>query len=242
MEVAVRFFTSLLILASLLLFDRQIAHAESFTIQGENKIWDRSSYPSLDFLIAITNPSERSDWVSTWQLNLSIQAVPGEATGKIFFTDALKPNQNYLFENSTSQIAPAYHDNPDNTEFRISMIGDAAFDFETFTNYSAQVPKTGKNLLDLKLSASEDAQGLFRIISYPSEDITYWQTLDDFVNDPPTTQPFENLPFDLGAPVVIGTIIINNVPEPNSLASLAAVILIGIARCLRKNSRRKYRR
>jgi hypothetical protein len=237
-EVAVRLRSRLFILASLLLFDQHLALAASFTIQGENKIWDRSVHPNLDYFVAITNPSECSDWILSWQLNLSIHAVPEESTGKIFITDALRPDQNYLFANSTSHIFPAYQDNPNNTELHIDLIGDVAFDFETFTDFSAQVPKLGINLLDLKLSASEDARGIFQIVSIPSSDSTYWQTLDDFMLEPPIRQPFENLPFGIIKPVVIGTIVINNVPEPNALVSLTTIGILWIVYRFQKNYRR----
>jgi hypothetical protein len=164
-----------------------------------------------------------------WSLNLYIHPASEETTGNLLIENAYPPPQNYLlagrsfgFESSLTSPATSIDpiddsDNPPDGE-----------------SYGVVVPQVGKYLVELDLKASDNAQGLFNIDVQPQNGTANWASPDDIFADPPITREFTNIPLNSPSPnITIGTIDIQNVPEPSLLGFVPVAVAFFAARRLR---------
>ncbi len=211
------------------------SHADSFSIVGENINWDSMSQSPLNYLIGIDNPNGSSELLFLWELNLSIVPASPQTTGDITIINAYQPTHDYLLEDRNLGIISTFS-GPANSIFQI---GD--FDNPPLGSPAGvSVPSSGKYLLEMDLQAENNAQGLFNIIVQPSllsppdqTLLSYWCTEEDFLADPINLREFDNLPFASPSPIIIGTVMVQNVPEPSSITILSFGIAVLIAQCFR---------
>ena len=205
------------------------SRVDGFSIVGENTNWAHLSGTTLNYLIGIENPNESTELLVLWDLNLTITPASTQTTGNLFIANAYQPSENYLLEGFTSGLAPPFND-PANS---INQIGDADSQF-----IGVPVPIKGKCLLKLELQASDNTQGLFNIEVHPLETSAYWATTDDIFADPPRNRAFDNLPFESDFPVTIGTVLVQNVPEPSSITILSGGISCLLIRRIRSDRKK----
>jgi hypothetical protein len=224
-EVAVRR-KIFLALSLLLAHFPLVSQADCFSVVWENTNGVHVPGTTLNYLIGIENANESSDLLVLWDLNLTITPASTQTTGNLFIANAYQPHENYLLDGITSGLEPSFN-GPANS---INQIGD--MDGQLI---GVSVPKKGKYLLELDLQATDDAQGLFNIEIQPQETSAYWATTDDILADPPKSRAFDNLPFESSAPITIGTVKIQNVPEPSSIAVLSVGIFCFLIHWLRSD-------
>jgi len=162
-------------------------------------------------------PNDPADFLTGWQLSLSVIPEPG-ATGTVTFASpigsiATKP-LNYLLDGVNFGIG-------------VTNTGNAltAFDFKFPFNGGSGVEVTtdpGAALLELLLLASADASGLFGIYALPDLDGSEWA---DATPNLMQRREFANVLDGLG-PVKIGAVLVATaVPEPSMLTIFSVIIL-----------------
>jgi hypothetical protein len=196
--------------------------ADSFVINGNDLDWASPSGGSLAYLVGIENPGRIPDLLLMWELNLTVSPATTATTGNLSIAGFREPSQDYLLEGHDHSISSLFI-GPGNT---IDNIGD-----QDQSLVGVSVPEMGKYLLELELTATSDAEGTFAVTVIPNEISSFWAGLDDAGDL--VMHPFDNLPFGSG-PITIGTVTIQQVPEPATMAILSSGLGFLGAWCLRR--------
>ena len=134
-----------------------------------------------------------SEFLTGWQLRLTIEPGPG-ASGSVEFASATLP-ANYVFDGTSSfgLIANVSGDTLTATDFNFPYSG------------GVQVPGgAGANLLSVTFSASSDAYGVFGVFAFGGVGNSQWT---DALQPVQATRAFANIPTD-GSPFQIGALVV----------------------------------
>ncbi len=207
--------------------------ADDLRVVGGDVVWADAEQP-LNYVFGVENvtappePPELPEMMAGWALSLAVQPDV-EALGTVEFRSIAIP-PDYIFEGvltlglrSEFGYAPEFSQGTS-----VNLVGDVTLGGVT-------VPATGRNLLQVELVASPDAQGRFDILATPNDSqasfLSYWTSIS---STSPTISDryYLNVPSD-GGPVVVGSVRIGEVPEPATWVMLlcgAGILGIGIRR------------
>ena len=208
------------LLLNLLLFNS----AWASVLRLADATWSLAAGTSSTFYVEIRNEYGVTDRLASWQLSLEIAPVDG-STGELLFDSAdipRQPTENYLLEGDSYVLAgllPSPHIPSPTSSILLSDL--------TISPAGIVVPPSGKTLLKVDISASENASGVFAISAVPGLSGSFWGSHD--TND--STEPFRgfgSIPIGGTDPVVIGHVSIIPVPEPHVSLLLLTVIITWI--------------
>ena len=205
--------------------------ADDLRVVGGDVVWADAEQP-LNYIFGVENvtvPPELPETMAGWALSLALQPDV-EALGTVEFRSIAIP-PDYVFEGvltfglrSEFGYAPEFSQGTS-----VNLVGDVAPGGVT-------VPATGRNLLQLELVASPDAQGRFDILATPNDSqasfLSYWTSISSSTSPTISDRYYLNVPSD-GGPVVVGSVRIGEVPEPATWVMLlcgAGILGIGIRR------------
>ena len=163
-----------------------------------------------------STPDDRADFLTGWQLSLSIQPQAG-ASGQLVFanpaTGTAQEPADYVLEGASFEI----------------VVENSGTDLDAFdVNFpftgGVQVPiDPGAVLLSVEFLASSDANGDFDILAVNTSNSSRRTEWANAASPVQLAQAFANVPFGIGA-VRIGTVRV--IPEPSSYCLILSALLV----------------
>lgn len=187
--------------ATMFFFEYSGSRAGDFFVLGETD-WVLTAGDTVSYLVDVENPCGCLDPLAAWSLKLHLDPAV-TASGTVVFQSISPPSENYLLEGRSLYFGPPFS-GPSDT---IDLIGDTDNQLT-----GVEVPATRKSLLEVELTASADAQGLFTIDVLPEGGTTtYWLYMDPSSGDP-LFREFDNIPFESSS-VTIGSVLVQPVAD-----------------------------